>query len=131
MKSNYGLSGAAIKMTWVGGYFVRDPDDANHIDRNGAIIDKSQMAADMSLKLLRKFDRENRNVPANPGVSFAPSVFVQHPEADGLKKHQFKKAMEQLLSDGTIKQIMEGPPSKRRARLLVSADHPGETSDDP
>ena len=56
-------------------------------------------------------DEENRS------PNYAPTVFAQHPDAEGLKKGRLEDAMNRLLKEGRIK-IELRAKSKERSRLV-------------
>ena len=120
MKSNYGLSGRSLMMTWKDGYFVRDEDEQKFTNDAGEVVSKGDKAKEVFLTLLEKFCAEGRHVSTSSGANFAPSAFEKHPEACGIKRQSFRRAMDSLMSEGQIKQIVEGPPSRRRARLIIT-----------
>ena len=49
----------------------------------------------------------------------APSMFVTHPQSEGLTKRRFEQAMTGLLDQRKIEVQEHGPPSKRRSRLVI------------
>ena len=73
----------------------------------------------MFLALLEQFTSEGRNASANPGSTYAPKLFSEHPAAEGVTKLGFKRAMNNLLARQR-KSISkwEGPPSRRRSLLV-------------
>lgn len=97
MKANYGRIGGEISMTWRDGVFVADAAETG-LDRMAT----SMKAERVFLKLLRVHTEQGRQVNASSGVNYAPSAFEKHPEREGITKHAFRTAMEQLLSRGAI-----------------------------
>jgi hypothetical protein len=68
--------------------------------------------------LLDLFTEQERAVSVNPGKTYAPAIFERHPDAKGVRKDDFRDAMERLLTDKAIRNEPFGPPSKRRERLV-------------
>ncbi len=54
------------------------------------------------LKLLPTYTSQGRRVNASGGTHYAPKVFAEHPEAEGVTKRAFRTAMESLLAGGTV-----------------------------
>lgn len=123
-KSNYGAIGSETKLRWENGCFVLDTGSTSS---TLGIMNKK--ANQVFIRLLRTFARTGQNVGASPGTNYAPAKMAKHTDADGLSKKALEGAMQRLLEDGTIKLIWDGPPSKQRQRLIVSADDYGARSD--
>jgi RecA-family ATPase len=119
MKSNYGLTGESISMTWTDGYFVRDEEEVVHIGEQGTTVSMGEKAEQVFLALLNQYAVEGRTVSANTGPNFAPAQFEKHPEACGIKKSALRAAMNRLLAATKIRQVFTGPPSRQRASLVV------------
>jgi RecA-family ATPase len=110
MKSNYGKIGGQIGLRWRAGVF-------------GAVSskDESEMqtkAENVFMKLLAKMEEQGRKVSHKPGCNYAPKIFADHPEAEGMTKRALKIAMDSLLDDGGAAIEKDGPPSKRRQYLV-------------
>ena len=63
---------------------------------------------------------KGRNVNHAGGPNYAPSLFAEHPEREGMTKRALKAAMDTLLIAGKIRIVESGPPSKRRSHLEVA-----------
>jgi RecA-family ATPase len=112
MKANYGPTGQEIALTWREGVFV--PDEAETgLDR----MAKRSRADRVFLKLLRLFTEQGRRVNGGGGQTYAPTVFANHPEAEGLSKAVLRDAMERLLHTGQVVNVETGRDSKRRSHL--------------
>jgi RecA-family ATPase len=112
-KANYGKTGEQIKLRWNDGVFVRD---------NGASFDRAaahQRVEQVFVDLLKLYIQQARDVSDRPSRTFAPAVFAEHPNADGITAVAFKRAMENLLARQVIGVETVGPPSKRRSRLTL------------
>ncbi|HAE26059.1 MULTISPECIES: AAA family ATPase [Hyphomonas] len=114
-KLNYGRTGTEITLTWRAGVFHDDAPESG-IDRMAA----GAKAERVFLKLLRTLTDQGRRVNHAGGTSYAPKLFAEHPEAEGVNKRAFRTAMEALLTDRKIKITEDGPPSKRRTFLEVA-----------
>ena len=114
MKANYGAKGGEITMRWRAGVFVADaaPDGLDRM-ATGAKAER------VFLTLLRTFTEQGRPVNSAGGVHYAPKVFAEHPDAEGVSKRAFRTAMEVLLSEGKIAVKQDGPPSRRVSYLEV------------
>lgn len=115
-KANYGRVGDETKLKWEAGRFVAEkaPSGLDAVAANAK-------AERVFLKLLAAMTKQGRRVVHSGGTTYAPKVFSEHPEAEGCTKRAFKAAMEGLLSSGKITVQEDGPPSKRRQFLEVSA----------
>jgi RecA-family ATPase len=112
MKSNYGVRGGKIDVDWKNGLFVPVKGPGG-FDKLAA----DRKAADVFVELLKAINRQGRRVSANPGVSYAPTVFAEELGNHGIKKQAFADAMKRLLAEGTIKNASFGPPSHLRSKL--------------
>ena len=113
MKANYGRVGGEITLTWREGLFVGDAAETQ-LERAA----KGGKAERVFLKLLRLHAEQGRRVNANPGPSFAPKVFEQHPEGEAITKTAFRNAMEVLLAKSRIGVGQTGPASRRISYLF-------------
>lgn len=117
MKVNYAGTGGELKLRWHEGAFILDdgkPSAAAGILQNNA--DK------VFLSLLSQINRSGRRVSSSKSVSYAPTVMADMPEAASISKKALAEAMARLFAAGKIKVIHEGPPSKKRERLVVIED---------
>uniref|UniRef100_A4WNS4 RecA-family ATPase-like protein n=1 Tax=Cereibacter sphaeroides (strain ATCC 17025 / ATH 2.4.3) TaxID=349102 RepID=A4WNS4_CERS5 len=97
-KQNYGRTGDEIALTWRDGVFVADAPEPG-LDRTA----RRSKAMRKFMELLRKLDQEGRDVNARSGPNYAPSVFADHPDAEGITKVAFREAMNLLFSEGAIR----------------------------
>jgi len=111
-KANYGRAGGEIAMKWQAGVFVAQ-EQPTGLDAVAA----SLKAERVFMILLRTFTEQGRSVNEKTASTYAPKVFADHPDSQGISKRLFKQAMEILLKDGKIKIVEEGPPSKLRTRF--------------
>ncbi|MDI7923386.1 bifunctional DNA primase/polymerase [Ferirhizobium litorale] len=125
-KINYGKVGNETKLRWEHGCFVAETSGGSS-PAIGLINRKVEKAF---IDLLRIFARTGQNVGASAGTNYAPAKMARHPAAEGHSKKALEGAMQRLLEDGTIKLVWEGPQSKPRQRLMVSADDYGRKEGD-
>ncbi len=114
-KLNYGRIGGEINMTWDAGVFVPDEVPAG-LDA----LAVGAKAERVFLTLLGKLTEQGRRVNAAGGQAYAPKVFADHPDSEGVTKRAFKAAMERLLSAGKLRVAEDGPQSRRRTHLEVA-----------
>ncbi|MDR9762479.1 bifunctional DNA primase/polymerase [Rhizobium redzepovicii] len=119
-KINYAGVGSEIRLRWESGCFV--PEAAGSSPAIGLINRKAEK---IFIDLLRTFSRTGQTVGASPGTNYAPAKMAKHPNSNGISKKSLESAMQRLLDDGTIKLVWEGPKSKPRQRMMVSADDYG------
>lgn len=120
-KSNRSRIGGQITVRWKLGRFVREAESALNAR------DAMAKASNIFLALLALFASNDRTVSDRRSPSFAPTVFAKHPDAEGITKGQFEKAMERLFRDGMIA-VEEVGPLSRRHRRIVLANPPQPTA---
>jgi RecA-family ATPase len=115
MKANYGECGSKFDLEWKQGLFVRV---------NGPVgLDKlaaEQKADDVFLKILARFNADGRNASERKGTSYAPALFGAEPDANGIKKEQFKAAMSRLFIAKRIRVIDTGTKNRPNRTLAPS-----------
>ncbi len=116
MKANYGRIGEETHMKWQAGVFVEEQSDEG-LDKLAA----GAKAQRVFMKLLATFTAQGRRVNHAGGTTYAPKIFSEHPDAEGMTKRAMKAAMEGLLAAGKIKIDTEGPASKRRSFIVEVA----------
>ena len=115
MKSNYGPTGQEIPVTWRSGVFVVDAPEAG-LDR----VARLAKAERVFLSLLRTFTEQGRWVSASPSNTFAPTVFADHPKAEGITAAAFKGAMNALFDRGEIVVAEHGKGAKTRKHIAFA-----------
>ncbi|UXN70582.1 AAA family ATPase [Devosia neptuniae] len=120
MKSNYGRAGDALKLRWQDGIFIVDDGSTNANPALG-ILNKSDERA--FLTMLSKFNQQGQRVGASTGTSYAPAKMAKHPDAKGTTKQRLERAMQRLLEASEIQLVWDGPPSRQRQRLVVTAEN--------
>ena len=115
MKANYGRIGGETHMKWGSGVFMAE-ETPQGLDALAA----GAKAQRVFLKLLEVFTAQGRLVNHAGGTTYAPKLFAEHPDNEGMTKRALKAAMEGLLADGKVVIKTEGSPSKRRSFLALS-----------
>jgi RecA-family ATPase len=82
------------------------------------------------LALLQIYHDQGRTASPNPSASYAPTVFADSDDADGVTRTALKRAMDKLLKADRIHVETAGPPSKRRKTLAPGPD-PAKTATQP
>lgn len=117
MKANYGKKGDALPLRWEAGVFV--PNDGTTFNPGLGILNKRNDG--IFVALLAKLNAQGQACSPNRSSTYAPTVMARHPDAAGIGKSALEQAMQRLLDANTIKVVTDGPPSKPRARLWVTA----------
>jgi RecA-family ATPase len=120
-KSNYGKTGAEIKLRWEDGVFVLD--DGKMPAVAGLMHGRHD---EVFVSLLSKLNRQGQRLSPNPSQTYAAKVMAAHAEGKGISNRQFAAAQQRLLDKEVIRIVEEGSPSRRYRRLLVSAEIYGE-----
>jgi RecA-family ATPase len=96
-KNNYGPISEKIVLRYSDGLFLPVPG-VTSLDR--AVRDAK--ADDAFISILQRFTREGRNASHNKGPTYAPTLFIQEPEAAELKKDDLDAAMRRLFTANRI-----------------------------
>ncbi|RWC41972.1 MAG: ATPase [Mesorhizobium sp.] len=118
MKANYAPAGGEIGMRWEHGRFIPTDTPATAtgtVDRI-AIATKAER---VFLALVHQFNEEGRNISPSRGASYAPFLFAQHPQNEGVTKRQFEVALDVLLAAKKIEVQQVGSPSRRLKNLVL------------
>jgi RecA-family ATPase len=127
-KANRARRGAQIEVRWDDGRFVLNGGATASPDGLSA----SRLAAatddELFLALLTKLTAQGRPVSPNRSPSYAPTVFAKHPDAGGVSKARFERAMERLFGAKKIRVDQSGPASRRYSciALIVEGGDAGE-----
>jgi hypothetical protein len=70
------------------------------------------------LTILKRFNDQGRNAADRKGTTYAPALFAEEPDNQGLSKKQFADAMARLFKANKIR-IDEPGPKSRPSRTLV------------
>ncbi|MDN2584064.1 AAA family ATPase [Aquibium sp. ELW1220] len=123
-KNNYGKTGGEIRLRWKDGAFVLDDGKASP-----TLSLLTRRHDEIFRTLLSAITRTGQRVAPTKGVNYAPSVMAERPEAAGVTKKQLEGAMHRLLAADLVRVKSEGPPSKRRQRLVLAAEDYGPAED--
>jgi RecA-family ATPase len=111
-KTNYGPSGEKVRLQWEDGCFVLEAIAST--PQRGALY----FVADQTyLDCLDAATAQGRHVCHAKGRGYAPKVFAEMPQANGLTWRAFQGAQERLFAAGTIENVSYGPPSKGTKRI--------------
>jgi RecA-family ATPase len=113
VKANYARTGETVQVRWQRGVFVPVASPSS-LDRMAADAEVDALF----IRLLELTDAQGRTVGPNTGANYAPAVFEKMPDASGVKSRAFAAAMERLFSTSKLRSEMEGPPSRRKAKLV-------------
>ena len=115
-KSNYGPRDTELRFRWQEGVFVTETGKGS----NPAAGIINAQAEKVFLELLKKLSRQLQKLSPNKGPLYAPSLMARH-RGQGPQEVDIAAAMQRLLDMEIIEIAEEGPPSKRRQRLVLSA----------
>jgi RecA-family ATPase len=118
-KTNYGPNGEKVKLRWEDGCFVplgSAPASAQAATFNAA--DRAYLAC------LDRLTEQGREVREHPGRNYAPAVFADMPEANGIKAKGFKAAQYRLFSANMIHVVTDGPASRQSRRIAHKTPEP-------
>jgi RecA-family ATPase len=112
-KTNRGRTGEQIHLRWTGLTFTvaAAGTPSPHKAKTECAIDE------LFLRILDKRNVQKRPVHAKKANGGAPSEFATDPDANGAKADAFRAAMERLFAAGKIRNVEDGPPSKRRSYI--------------
>jgi len=110
--SNYRPCGEKLKLRWEDGCFVLESETLS------PTLAAAAKAADRAyLACLDVVIERGRNVFASTGRGYAPNVFAEMPQANGITARALKSAQERLFSTGIIHNEPFGPPSRNSRRI--------------
>jgi hypothetical protein len=116
-KANRSRGGQKLFLRWYDEIFVLDGQGENDLER----LTREFMHERVFLSLLDRYNEQNRRVSDATSSRYAPKVFSEDPDAQGITSHQFKAAMSRLFNAGKIKVVTVGPPSKERRQIERAA----------
>jgi RecA-family ATPase len=118
MKANYAARGAQLTLRYRKGVFIPDSANMPGVTSAGVTID----AAQAFLGLVQQFTDQKRTVSSNVYArNYAPRVFARLPRdhRSGFGQGDFERALEKLLKDKTVENIVYGRPSDERTKIVV------------
>jgi RecA-family ATPase len=116
-KNQYGPLGEAVTVTWSKGIFVPELSGSSFEG-----LAREQEINEVFLKAMERALSQGKDLsPHSTAHNYAPALLMTLPEAKEAKarKRDFEAAFERLLEEKKIHIATEGPPSKRRKRVLV------------
>jgi RecA-family ATPase len=113
-KNQYGPAGATCFVRYENGLFL--PVEGMSIDA----AERAAKADEFFVRLLKRFTEQHRIVNHLVGRNYAPTVFAEHPDAQGITRKEFARAMQRLL-DAKVIEIREWGKASRRSFYLVVA----------
>jgi RecA-family ATPase len=107
LKNQYGPRAAVIALKWQDGLWLPMTEKAR----------EQCSVEDLFLKLLSRFNAQDRHVSPSKSPTYAPAQFAATPEAKTARvsSNAFALAMERLFSMNKIRIVSEGPPSRIRS----------------
>ena len=115
VKSNYAPLAAPLRLEWVDGVLAIEGTAAPH--QRAA---QDALADGKFLELLAQHIQLGIDVGQSEGRNYAPKVFSASPDSGGFTSRGFATVMHRLLVAGRIEIEENGPPSKRRKRLVMA-----------
>ena len=120
VKSNYARSGVSIDLRIADGRFVAVASATSAEARETEVKVEA-----VFLAILRRMTAERRPLSASASATYAPAIMAKEPEAKGIDKAALQAAMSRLFKSGRIVIEEDGPPSKRRQRIVETPSHGG------
>jgi hypothetical protein len=115
-KNQYGPAGATCFVRYEGGLFV--PVEGMSIDAAA----RAAKADELFVDLLKRFTAQRQMVSPKPSAAYAPSRFAEHPEAGGITKKEFAKAMQRLLDAKIIEIRTWGRRGRETQNLALTGE---------
>jgi RecA-family ATPase len=114
-KSNYGpVDGEAIPLAWKDGAFV----PMGSSDAASALVARAEWQ-EAFLAALDDVSAQGSWVSRSVNSArYAPRVMALMPAAQNLSEAQLKAVMDDLVANGRLREVEDGPPSKRRYKLV-------------
>jgi DNA polymerase bacteriophage-type len=115
-KNQYGPASATCFVRYAGGLFL--PVEGMSIDA----AERAAKVEEVFIALLKRFTQQRQMVSPKTSATYAPSRFAEHPEAGGITKKEFARAMQRLL-DAKIIEIRDwGRPSRPHHYLALAGE---------
>lgn len=127
MKANYASIGEKVTLEMVDGVLVGDASPQS-FDAEGNPLDRMAEAERAFLAGLEELSEKGLRTNMHKGqANYAPKEIKEKTEAGRLLDiEELGEAMNRLIRDGSIRSVEEGPPSRRRSRLVIETpDLPG------
>lgn len=120
-KNNYARSGTEIHVRYDEGRFVV-------IGQPG----RAKVGPDAKrvfLRLLERYTAQGRRVNSKGRDTYAPKMFAQDPDAEGIRQSAFVTAMNELFADKEIQDVWTGSKSRQVSHIEKTAFDPPSTPD--
>ncbi len=118
-KANYSQRGSEVTFYWFKGAFVTEDQLPQGNEREMRESAHAAYENDLFLRLLATLTEQKRNVSHAPNVgNYAPKMMAQMPDAKGMSKANFARAMERLFATNAIKTNAPLWPGKDRHPVL-------------
>ena len=101
MKNNYAQIGRSLQLEWQNGCFIADGKNSSFANQNHKVVDE------IFLKILDDLTMKDIPINANSGPNYAPRIFSEHPQANGISKLAFRRAMQRLRQMGKIESVRD------------------------
>lgn len=101
-KANYGRAGDFLKFRWHQGAFVTEDELPGDLNAAIAANSKANQENQTFLKCLAAMTAQLRATSHMKGTNYAPALFARMPEANGMSRLAFERAMERLFHTGQI-----------------------------
>jgi RecA-family ATPase len=116
-KNQYGPRGESIALRYQGGLFLPEAG-VSSLDK----LAREQFADGVFLAILRRYEREGRNVGEKPTApTYAPKMFAQERDAEGCRKKELEGAMRRLFAANKIHVEQYGRPSRPASRICLGS----------
>lgn len=115
-KNQYGPASATCYVRYESGLFL--PVEGMATDATERIV----QAESIFVTLLKRFTAQNQMVSHNTGRAYAPARFAEHPDAQGITKKEFARAMQRLLDAKIIEIRTWGRPSRLTHYLAMAGE---------
>jgi RecA-family ATPase len=127
-KNNYGPVTETILLRWQDGVYRAEGVGAPE-EQAEQVIERLKIEEEVEklfLTMLRRFAKQGRNVTDKKGSTFAPAIFADQPEAKQAKatNKALTDAMTRLFAAERIGLDTEGPPSRRRTKIVEKEKKP-------
>ena len=113
-KNQYGPASATCFVRYENGLFL--PVEGMAIDA----AERAAQADAIFVTLLKQFTAQHQTVSHLVGRTYAPAQFAEHPEAQGITKKEFTRAMQRLLDAKIIEIRTWGRPSRPSHYLALA-----------
>ena len=101
MKNNYAQIGRSLQLKWQNGCFIADGENSSFTNQSHQVVDE------IFLKILDDLTLKGIPINANSGPNYAPRIFSEHPQANGISKLAFRRAMHRLRQMGKIESVKD------------------------